>query len=189
MPPRKAARPAAASTAPEPRGIASLDQLSARKLRRTKRSLQASVFDGRVRLGGILARQGVRFRSARRARPLARLLSHRQSGSRCRLRSGGRRRAMSFRERLPNRRCPQRTTRRDAPVRCASCGRQVKRRGRRQLYCSTRCRKRAHYAESVRRGDFSAFPLSDTALGTIPQKRQTNSRRCSGQNRCRATAF
>jgi len=79
---------------------------------------------------------------------------------------------MSFRERLPNRRArPQRTTRRDAPVRCASCGRQVKRRGRRQLYCSTRCRKRAHYAESVRRGDFSAFPLSDTALGTIPPKK------------------
>jgi hypothetical protein len=66
---------------------------------------------------------------------------------------------------------PQRTTRRDAPVRCASCGRQVKRRARRQLYCSTRCRKRAHYAESVRRGDFSAFPLSDTALGTIPPKK------------------
>src|SRR5262249_15532391 len=43
---------------------------------------------------------------------------------------------------------PQRITRRDAPVTCASCGRQVKRRGRRQLYCSTRCRKRAHYAES-----------------------------------------
>src|SRR5262249_43289201 len=66
---------------------------------------------------------------------------------------------------------PQRTTRRDAPVRCASCGRQVKRRARRQLYCSTRCRKRAHYAESVHRGDFSAFPLSDTALGTIPPKK------------------
>src|SRR5262245_30025530 len=65
----------------------------------------------------------------------------------------------------------QKASRRDAPVTCASCGRQVKRRGRRQLYCSTRCRKRAHYAESVRRGDFSAFPLSDTALGTIPLKK------------------
>jgi hypothetical protein len=66
---------------------------------------------------------------------------------------------------------PQRTTRRDAPVKCASCGRQVKRRGRGQLYCSARCRKRAHYAESVRRGDFSSPLVSDTALGTIPLKK------------------
>jgi len=66
---------------------------------------------------------------------------------------------------------PQRITRRDAPVTCASCGRQVKRRGRRQLYCSTRCRKRAHYAESVRRGVFSSSSLSDTARGTIPLKK------------------
>jgi hypothetical protein len=34
-------------------------------------------------------------------------------------------------------------SRRDAPVVCASCGRQVRRRGRLQRYCSTRCRKRS----------------------------------------------
>jgi hypothetical protein len=57
-------------------------------------------------------------------------------------------------------------SRRDAPVVCASCGRQVRRRGRLQRYCSTRCRKRGHYAQKVRRGDFSTPKLSDTALGT-----------------------
>jgi hypothetical protein len=35
------------------------------------------------------------------------------------------------------------------PVTCASCGRQAARRGRRQLYCSTRCRKRGHRAKSA----------------------------------------
>jgi hypothetical protein len=57
-------------------------------------------------------------------------------------------------------------SRRDAPVVCASCGHQVRRRGRLQRYCSTRCRKRGHYAQKVRRGDFSTLKLSDTALGT-----------------------
>jgi len=33
---------------------------------------------------------------------------------------------------------------RDAPVRCAGCGREVARRARRQLFCSQRCRQRAH---------------------------------------------
>jgi hypothetical protein len=57
-------------------------------------------------------------------------------------------------------------SRRDAPVVCASCGHQVRRRGRLQRYCSTRCRKRGHYEQKVRRGDFSTPKLSDTALGT-----------------------
>src|SRR5262249_42441121 len=35
---------------------------------------------------------------------------------------------------------------RDAPVRCAGCGREVARRARQQLYCSQRCRQRAHRA-------------------------------------------
>ncbi len=62
------------------------------------------------------------------------------------------------------------TSRRDAPVVCASCGRQVRRRARLQRYCSTRCRKRGHYAQKVRRGDFSTPKLADTALGTPPLK-------------------
>lgn len=57
-------------------------------------------------------------------------------------------------------------SRRDAPVVRASCGRQVRRRGRLQCYCSTRCRKRGHCAQKVRRGDFSTPKSSDTAFGT-----------------------
>jgi len=68
----------------------------------------------------------------------------------------------------PSRKAAFKASRRDAPVVCASCGRQLRRRGRRQRYCSTRCRKRGHYAQKVRRGDFSTPKLSDTALGTTP---------------------
>jgi len=66
----------------------------------------------------------------------------------------------------PSRKAAFKASRRDAPVVCASCGRQLRRRGRLQRYCSTRCRKRGHYAQKVRRGDFSTLKLSDTALGT-----------------------
>jgi hypothetical protein len=50
---RKASKPAAADTARELRGNAELDQLSARKLRRKKCSLQVAVYDGRLRLGAV----------------------------------------------------------------------------------------------------------------------------------------
>jgi hypothetical protein len=66
----------------------------------------------------------------------------------------------------PSRKAAFKASRRDAPVVCASCGRQVRRRGRLQRYCSTRCRKCGHYAQKVRRGDFSTPKWSDTALGT-----------------------
>jgi hypothetical protein len=39
--------------------------------------------------------------------------------------------------------------RRDAPVVCPGCGRSVRRKARQQVYCSTRCRKRAHRAETA----------------------------------------
>jgi hypothetical protein len=70
--------------------------------------------------------------------------------------------------RAPSRKRPNplAASRRDAPVTCASCGREVRRRGRLQRYCSTRCRKRGHYAQKVRRGDFSTPRMLDTALGT-----------------------
>src|SRR5262249_56690977 len=66
----------------------------------------------------------------------------------------------------PSRKAAFKASRRDAPVVCARCGRQVRRRGRLQRYCSTRCRKCGHYAQKVRRGDFSTPKWSDTALGT-----------------------
>jgi hypothetical protein len=66
----------------------------------------------------------------------------------------------------------KKNSRRDAPVTCASCGRQIERRARLQLYCSTRCRKRGHYAQRVRRGDFSSPSGSNTPLGTTPLKKE-----------------
>jgi hypothetical protein len=66
----------------------------------------------------------------------------------------------------PSRKAAFKASRRDAPIVCARCGRQVRRRGRLQRYCSTRCRKCGHYAQKVRRGDFSTPKWSDTALGT-----------------------
>src|SRR5215469_12965098 len=75
---------------------------------------------------------------------------------------------------------PQKARRRDAPVTCASCGRQVARRGRRQIYCSTRCRKRGHYARSVRKGDFSRPLMTDTALGTIPLEKRNKFKALQG---------
>jgi len=69
-----------------------------------------------------------------------------------------------------------RALRRDAPVTCIICSRQVERRGRLQLYCSSRCRKRGNYAQRVRRGDFSTPTVWDTALGTIPHKKDSKFR-------------
>jgi hypothetical protein len=61
-----------------------------------------------------------------------------------------------------------RVHRRDAPVRCAGCGRDVQRRARQQRFCSRRCRQKANYAEKVARGDFST---RTTALPTKPPKK------------------
>jgi hypothetical protein len=58
----------------------------------------------------------------------------------------------------------------DAVV-CRSCGTRVRRKARQQSYCSTRCRKRGHYARRVQRGDFSRAAGTDTALGTNPPKK------------------
>jgi hypothetical protein len=61
--------------------------------------------------------------------------------------------------------------RRDLPVVCAACGRRVERTARGQLYCGTRCRKRANYAKAIAEGRFGARPAQDTALGTNPPKK------------------
>jgi hypothetical protein len=58
---------------------------------------------------------------------------------------------------------------RNSPVVCPSCGRQTRRRMRRQRYCSKRCRQKAHYAQKVDRGDFS---IRTTALPTTPHKKE-----------------
>jgi hypothetical protein len=85
-----------------------------------------------------------------------------------------------------NPRSSYRAARRDAPVNCPSCGREVPRRARQQRFCSRRCRQKANYGEKVARGDFSTRTI---ARPTTPLKETTNSRRCNWQKRCRATAF
>jgi hypothetical protein len=57
---------------------------------------------------------------------------------------------------------------------CGSCGKQIEHRaGRRPRFCSSRCRKREHYAQNVRRGVFSGIPTADTALATKRSKRDS----------------
>jgi ribosomal protein L37AE/L43A len=61
-----------------------------------------------------------------------------------------------------------RAARRDAPVNCPSCGREVQRRARQQRFCSRRCRQKANYGEKVARGDFSTRTI---ARPTNPSKK------------------
>jgi hypothetical protein len=61
-----------------------------------------------------------------------------------------------------------RAARRDAPVNCPSCGREVQRRARQQRFCSRRCRQKASYGEKVARGDFSTRTI---ARPTNPPKK------------------
>jgi hypothetical protein len=58
----------------------------------------------------------------------------------------------------------------DAPVCCPTCGRAVKRRARQQVFCSTRCRKRANYAKAVAEGKFNDPRYLGSGSGTKPQK-------------------
>src|SRR3984893_8727218 len=70
--------------------------------------------------------------------------------------------------------------RRDALVICASCGRSVRRKARRQVFCSARCRARAHYAKIVAEGGFNPVSARGTGLLTTPPKK-TN--KINGQQR------
>jgi hypothetical protein len=56
--------------------------------------------------------------------------------------------------------------RRDAPVCCPICGRAVRRKARQQVYCSTRCRKRANYAKAVAEGKFNGTRYPGSGDGT-----------------------
>ena len=60
--------------------------------------------------------------------------------------------------------------RRDAPVQCAVCGREVTRASRQQKFCSVRCRQQAHYEKLVAEGRFDPILGQDTALPTKPPK-------------------
>jgi len=58
-------------------------------------------------------------------------------------------------------------SRRDAPVTCASCGREVQRRARQQRFCSDRCRNREIGRKRVRK----AFLGRDTRAPANPPKK------------------
>ena len=54
--------------------------------------------------------------------------------------------------------------RRDAPVKCASCGRSTARRARQQRYCSARCKENARRRVRRPRTGVSSFPAVLTAV-------------------------
>src|SRR5262249_50107529 len=58
-------------------------------------------------------------------------------------------------------------SRRDAPLTCASCGREVQRRARQQRFCSDRCRNREIGRKRVRK----AFLRRDTRAPANPPKK------------------
>jgi hypothetical protein len=62
-------------------------------------------------------------------------------------------------------------TRRDAPVKCAMCGRTVTRRSRQQKYCSDRCRDFARRENNARTAIKNPVVVADTAEPTNPPKK------------------
>jgi hypothetical protein len=77
------------------------------------------------------------------------------------------------------------TTIRTGAVPCSACGRKVPRAARQQLYCSGRCRRRAHWDRRAT-AKISAFPTHDTGYATNPLKTSTETIACKEKNRDRA---
>jgi hypothetical protein len=63
--------------------------------------------------------------------------------------------------------------RRDSPVTCHACGKHVSRKGRRQIYCSRRCRQRAYWDRRVLAA-ISRTVTHDTGHSTTPRKSISN---------------
>jgi hypothetical protein len=63
------------------------------------------------------------------------------------------------------------TARRDAPVKCAACGRTVTRRSRQQRYCSDRCRDFTRRENKARTAIKNPVVVLDTAKPTNPPKK------------------
>jgi hypothetical protein len=63
---------------------------------------------------------------------------------------------------------PRGNSRRDAPVKCAACGRTVKRKSRQQRYCSDRCRDYARRENNARTAIKNPVVGSDTRQPTNP---------------------
>jgi len=73
---------------------------------------------------------------------------------------------------------------RNIAVRCPACDRTVSRQSRLQVYCSTKCMRRANYA---RRAGSGLLLGQDTALVPNPLNPLTKTMFCNGQNRSRAS--
>jgi len=66
---------------------------------------------------------------------------------------------------------PNQAARRDAPVKCAMCGRTVMRRSRQQKYCSDRCRDFTRRENNGRTAIKNPVVVVDTAKPTNPPKK------------------
>jgi hypothetical protein len=71
-------------------------------------------------------------------------------------------------------------SRRDVPVVCPCCGRSVRRKARQQVYCSTRCRKRAHHAETAVQPTKIVPRYPPSGNGTNPQKKMNGANGLQG---------
>jgi hypothetical protein len=69
----------------------------------------------------------------------------------------------------------------DVPVCCPVCRRQVRRAARQQIYCSTRCRKRANYAKAVAEGKFLGPRYPYSGGGTDPYKKSNGNNHLQGR--------
>ena len=62
------------------------------------------------------------------------------------------------------------TPRRDTPVTCIACGKRVRRKGRKQKYCSRRCRQRDYWDRRA----LAKISALDTGHSTTPRKSSSN---------------
>ena len=69
--------------------------------------------------------------------------------------------------------CHSSSATRDAPVICLGCGKRVRRKGRTQKYCSSRCRQRAYWDRRAL-ATISAAVTHDTGHSMTPQKSSSN---------------
>src|SRR4029077_4224570 len=88
---------------------------------------------------------------------------------------------MSGRSIMPSRLPLSHSARRDTPVCCPTCRREVLRAAREQIYCSIRCRKRANYAKAVAGGKFSRGRYPYSGVGTNPHKNSNENNSLQGQ--------
>jgi endogenous inhibitor of DNA gyrase (YacG/DUF329 family) len=75
----------------------------------------------------------------------------------------------------PDNTCRKTPTRRDDPIKCATCGRVVPRASRRQKFCSAACRQRA-FQKNGRGANIFDVPDQHTGRVTNPRKNPNDNR-------------